>query len=164
MRVYETYGLERVLKGRYPGRVCRLDECQRGCLKKKVTAGHFSSLQQVQDYILETFDQTYSIRGLRYLLERLGHRFQTQTSAKKPKFRSRGRPKKIDTSGDSCTNADCKNFAKKGPDNQIIGAGRYGKARTQLLKCKVCGKTFSARWDTVMFGSIIDDWNFPLCE
>jgi transposase-like protein len=59
-----------------------------------------------------------------------------------------GRKKRIDTSMYFCPHTDCPNYGKVGPDNQIVGAGRYGKANTQLLRCKVCGRTFSARRGT----------------
>jgi len=63
-----------------------------------------------------------------------------------------GRKKQIDTSMYFCPHTDCYNYGKVGPDNQIVGAGRYGKANTQLLRCKVCGRTFSARRGTPLFG------------
>jgi transposase-like protein len=63
-----------------------------------------------------------------------------------------GRKKQIDTSMYFCPHTDCHNYGKVGPDNQIVGAGRYGKANTQLLRCKVCGRTFSARRGTPLFG------------
>jgi 4-amino-4-deoxy-L-arabinose transferase-like glycosyltransferase/transposase-like protein len=63
-----------------------------------------------------------------------------------------GRKKQIDTSMYFCPHTDCPNYGKVGPDNQIVGAGRYGKANTQLLRCKVCGRTFSARRGTPLFG------------
>ena len=63
-----------------------------------------------------------------------------------------GRKKQIDTSMYFCPHTDCHNYGKVGPDNQIVGAGRYGKANTQLLRCKVCGRTFSVRRGTPLFG------------
>lgn len=63
-----------------------------------------------------------------------------------------GRKKQIDTSMYFCPHADCPNHGKVGPDNQIVGAGRYGKENTQLLRCKVCNRTFSARRGTPLFG------------
>ena len=53
--------------------------------------------------------------------------------------------KRIDTSMYFCPNKECSNYGKVGPDNQIIAAGKYGKNRTQMLRCKVCRKPFSAR-------------------
>jgi transposase-like protein len=52
---------------------------------------------------------------------------------------------------DFCPYSDCSNQGKVGPDNQIIGTGCYGKQRTQLLKCKVCDRTFSKRKGTPLF-------------
>jgi transposase-like protein len=63
-----------------------------------------------------------------------------------------GRKKQIDTSMYFCPHTDCPTYGKVGPDNQIVGAGRYGKATSQLLRCKVCGRTFSARRGTSLFG------------
>lgn len=63
-----------------------------------------------------------------------------------------GRKKQIGTSMYFCPHTDCPNYGKVGPDNQIAGAGRYGKANTQLFRCKVCGRTFSARRGTPLFG------------
>ena len=49
-----------------------------------------------------------------------------------------GRKKQIDTSMYFCPHEDCSNYGQVGTDNQIIGAGTYGKQQTQLLECKVC--------------------------
>lgn len=68
-----------------------------------------------------------------------------------------GRKKQIDTSMFFCPYEDCSNHGKVGIDNQIIGAGRYGKDQTQLLECKVCRRTFSARRGTPLFGLKTDD-------
>jgi hypothetical protein len=54
----------------------------------------------------------------------------------------------------------CPNYGKVGPDNQIIGAGRYGKNQTQLLKCKVGGRTFSERRGTPLFNLKADEETF----
>jgi transposase-like protein len=62
-----------------------------------------------------------------------------------------GRKKQIDTSMYFCPYPDCPNHGKVGPDNQIIGAGCYGPHQTQLLKCKVCHRTFSERRGTPLF-------------
>jgi len=62
-----------------------------------------------------------------------------------------GRKKTLDTSLYFCPNKECPNYGKVGPSNHIIGAGRYGKQQSQLLKCKVCNKTFSARRGTPLF-------------
>jgi len=62
-----------------------------------------------------------------------------------------GRKKQIDTSMYFCPYPDCANYGRAGPDNHIIGAGRYGEHHTQLLKCKVCNRTFSERRGTPLF-------------
>jgi transposase-like protein len=62
-----------------------------------------------------------------------------------------GRKKQMDTSMYFCPYSDCSNHGKVGPDNQIVGAGCYGKHQAQLLKCKVCNRTFSERRSTPLF-------------
>jgi transposase-like protein len=71
-----------------------------------------------------------------------------------------GRKKQIDTSMYFCPNKDCANYGRVGADNQVIGAGRYGKQETQLLKCKVCGQRFSARRGTPLFDLKTDEQTF----
>ena len=68
-----------------------------------------------------------------------------------------GRKKQIDTSMYFCPHEDCSNYGKVGTDNQIIGGGTYGKQRTQLLECKVCGRRFSARRGTPLFDLKADE-------
>ncbi len=63
-----------------------------------------------------------------------------------------GRKKQMDTSTYFRPHTDCPNYGQVGPDNRIVGTGRYGKANTQLLRCKVCHRTFSARRATPLFG------------
>ncbi len=71
-----------------------------------------------------------------------------------------GRKKQMDTSMYYCPYTDCSNYGKTGPDNQIIGAGHYGKEKAQLLRCKVCHRTFSARRGTPLFGLKADEETF----
>jgi transposase-like protein len=71
-----------------------------------------------------------------------------------------GRKKQIDTSMYFCPYEDCSNYGKVGVDNQIIGSGRYGKHQTQLLQCKVCRRTFSARRGTPLFGLKTEEQTF----
>jgi transposase-like protein len=68
-----------------------------------------------------------------------------------------GRKKQIDTSMYFCPHEDCSNYGKVGTDNQIIGAGTYGKHHTQLLKCNVCKRRFSARRGTPLFDLKADE-------
>jgi transposase-like protein len=70
------------------------------------------------------------------------------------------RNKQIDTSMYFCPYEECSNYGKVGVDNQIIGFGRYGKHKTQLLKCKVCQRTFSARRGTPLFQLKTDEQTF----
>ena len=71
-----------------------------------------------------------------------------------------GRKKQLDTSPYFCPYEDCTNYGKIGSDNQIIGAGRYGKHDTQMLKCDVCLRRFSARRSTPLFGLKADEQVF----
>jgi transposase-like protein len=71
-----------------------------------------------------------------------------------------GRKKQIDTSMYFCPHQDCTNYGKVGPDNQITASGCYGKHRTQLLKCNVCQRRFSARRGTPLFGLKADEETF----
>ena len=71
-----------------------------------------------------------------------------------------GRKKEIDTSRYFCPHEDCSNYGKVGTDNLIIGTGTYGKHQTQLLKCKVCGRRFSARRGTPLFDLKADEETF----
>jgi len=71
-----------------------------------------------------------------------------------------GRKKQIDTSMYFCPHEDCSNYGKVGTDNQIIGAGTYGKHHTQLLKCNVCKRRFSARRGTPLFDLKADEETF----
>ena len=71
-----------------------------------------------------------------------------------------GRKKQLDTSMYFCPYEDCTNYGKVGADNQIIGAGRYGKHDTQMLKCDVCRRRFSARRGTPLFGLKADEQVF----
>ena len=68
-----------------------------------------------------------------------------------------GRRQEIDTSMYFCPHEDCSNYGKVGTDNQIIGAGTYGKQQTQLLECKVCERRFSARRGTPLFDLKADE-------
>jgi transposase-like protein len=71
-----------------------------------------------------------------------------------------GRKKQIDTSMFFCPYDECSNYGKVGVDNQIIASGCYGKHQTQLLKCKVCRRTFSARRGTPLFELKTDEKTF----
>jgi len=70
------------------------------------------------------------------------------------------RKKQIDTSMYFCPHEDCSNYGKVGTDNQIIGSGCYGRHQTQLLRCKVCRQTFSARRGTPLFDLKTDEQTF----
>jgi len=70
------------------------------------------------------------------------------------------RPKAIDTQKFFCPNPDCPNYGRTRPKTQILGAGRYGKAQAQLLRCKVCGKTFSVRRGTALLGLKTEEEKF----
>lgn len=71
-----------------------------------------------------------------------------------------GRKKQLDTSMYFCPYEDCTNSGRVGADNQIIGAGCYGKHQTQMLKCNVCQRRFSARQGTPLLGLKADEQIF----
>jgi transposase-like protein len=56
----------------------------------------------------------------------------------------------MDTSQFYCPNEECPDYGKRGKGN-IVRNRRYGKQRTQLLKCKTCGKSFSENRGTLFF-------------
>jgi transposase-like protein len=70
------------------------------------------------------------------------------------------RNRKTDFSMYFCPYEACSNYGKVGADNQVIGSGCYGKHHTQLLRCKVCQRTFSARRGTPLFGLKADEQTF----
>ena len=57
---------------------------------------------------------------------------------------------KIDLSGFYCPNKECSDYGKTG--GNIVLKERYGKNRTALLRCKICGKSFSENRGTPFFG------------
>jgi len=85
---------------------------------------------------------------------------------KRNKKHSEGVEKKlkdrIDTTQFFCPNKTCPNYGQVGPDNQIVRAGYYGNGenKTQMLKCKVCGKRFSIRRGTPLFNLKTDEETF----
>lgn len=68
----------------------------------------------------------------------------------------------VDTTLFFCPNETCPNHGRVGPDNQIVRAGFYGKdeKKTQMFKCKVCGKRFSIRRSTPLFNLKTDEETF----
>ena len=56
----------------------------------------------------------------------------------------------MDTSQFCCPNEECPDYGKRGKGN-IVRNRRYGKQRTQLFKCKTCGKSFSENRGTPFF-------------
>ena len=71
-----------------------------------------------------------------------------------------GRKKQLDTTMYFCPYQDCTNYGKMGTDNRITGAGRYGPRQTQMLKCNVCRRRFSARRGTPLFDLKADEQAF----
>ena len=57
----------------------------------------------------------------------------------------------MDTSQFFCPNEECPDYGVRGQGN-IVRNGRYGKQRTQLLKCKTCRESFSENRNTPFFG------------
>jgi transposase len=76
VRTYMQEGLEGLMAWRYTGKPCALDESQQAVLKQALEQRLFSQASEVQAYVSETFHQTYSIRGMQYLLKRLGYSFK----------------------------------------------------------------------------------------
>ena len=56
----------------------------------------------------------------------------------------------MDTSQLFCPNEECRDYGVRDKGN-IVRNGRYGKQRTQLLKCKTCGEPFSENRNTPFF-------------
>jgi transposase-like protein len=56
----------------------------------------------------------------------------------------------MDISQISCSNEGCLDHGKPGRGN-IVRNGRYGKQRTQLFKCRTCGRCFSENRNTPFF-------------
>lgn len=57
----------------------------------------------------------------------------------------------MDTSRFFCPNEKCPDYGLRSKGN-IVRNRRYGKQRTQLLKCKTCGKSFSENRGTLFLG------------
>lgn len=57
----------------------------------------------------------------------------------------------MDTSQFFCPNEECSDYGLWGKGN-IVRNRRYGKQRTQLLKCQTCGQSFSENRGTLFFG------------
>lgn len=56
----------------------------------------------------------------------------------------------MDLSQFPCPNEGCSDYGVRDKGN-IVRNGRYGKQRTQLLKCTTCGKPFSENRNTPFF-------------
>lgn len=76
VRTYAKEGLEGLMAWRYKGKPCALDESQQAVLKQALEQRLFSKALEVQVYVSETLHQPYSIRGMQYLLKRLGYSFK----------------------------------------------------------------------------------------
>ncbi|CEG14044.1 hypothetical protein MSIBF_A960002 [groundwater metagenome] len=57
----------------------------------------------------------------------------------------------------SCPHEECEDYGENGKGN-IVFVRKYGAGETQnLFKCKTCGKTFSDRKGTPLFGFILNE-------
>jgi transposase-like protein len=56
----------------------------------------------------------------------------------------------VDISQLHCANEGCADHGKCGAGN-IVRNGRYGEQRTQLFKCRTCGRCFSGNRNTPFF-------------
>jgi len=66
---------------------------------------------------------------------------------------TRGKKKKIDTSGQACPRKGCVYEGITDPSvHALVGCGRHGKhERIRKLKCQACGKVFTVRLGTPMY-------------
>jgi len=66
----------------------------------------------------------------------------------------RGAPKRIDTAGFACSNPTCAYYRISDAQiHALVGDGVEGKTeRIQTFRCQACGTTFSARYDTPLYG------------
>jgi transposase len=72
LKLYLRWGLEALCTLKYKGDRGELSSQQAQELKKEVEAGHFRCAAQAQKWIEDTFGVTYTVNGVRKLLNRLG--------------------------------------------------------------------------------------------
>ncbi|HMB04735.1 MAG TPA: IS630 family transposase [Isosphaeraceae bacterium] len=72
LRIYRTEGLEALCTLHHQGDPGKLRPAQLERLKAEIATGRFLAAQQICDWIAETFHVTYTPRGVRDLLHRIG--------------------------------------------------------------------------------------------
>jgi transposase len=79
LRTYRTQGLEALCTLHHRGDPGRLRPAQIERLKAEIATGRFLTAQQICDWIAETFHVTYTARGVRDLLHRIGVSYHKAT-------------------------------------------------------------------------------------
>jgi transposase len=79
LRLYRTQGLDALCTLQYRGGVGQLRPAQVEQLKAEVATGRFLSSQAIYDWVQETFHVSYSPRGMRDLLHRVGVSYHKAT-------------------------------------------------------------------------------------
>ena len=79
LRTYRSHGLDALCTLHHRGDPGKLRHAQIERLKTEVATGRFLSSQQICDWIAETFHITYTARGVRDLLHRIGVSFHKAT-------------------------------------------------------------------------------------
>jgi transposase len=79
LRLYRTRGLDALCTLQHRGDPGNLSAAQAERLKQEVATGRFLSAQQICDWVQETFRVSYSPRGMRDLLHRLGVSYHKAT-------------------------------------------------------------------------------------
>jgi len=76
VHTYIEEGLDGLMVWRYKGRPCNLDSSKQEILKEALEKDLFSTSLEIQFYVSDTLGQNYSLRGIQYLLKRLGYSFK----------------------------------------------------------------------------------------
>lgn len=79
LRLFRTRGLDALCTLQYQGGHGKLRLAQVERLKEEVATGRFLSAQQICDWVQDTFQATYSARGMRDLLHRIGVSYHKTT-------------------------------------------------------------------------------------
>ena len=79
LRTYRTHGLEALCTLHHRGDPGNLRPAQIERLKAEIATGRFLTAQQIADWIAETFHASYTARGMRGLLHRIGVSYHKAT-------------------------------------------------------------------------------------
>lgn len=80
IKLYRKGGLDKVCDLGYRGRECYLSAEQIEALLEEIKAGRFRSSKQVRKWLQDEFGVTYSLSGVKELLQRLGASFHKTTA------------------------------------------------------------------------------------